>query len=132
MNLKLLEIGNHTLFQLLIFLIFLDILTGVGKAFKQKTLSSNIGIVGMIKHLIVVLITIGSYIFSSGLGYTEGGSLICLYFISFYGLSLIENLVIIGIPVPAYFKEYLNIISSKNIINETLKKDKNQGVQNEK
>lgn len=86
----------------LVALVTIDYITGVMRAFVEKQLSSEIGARGIVKKvLIFTLVGIGHTIDSQVLG---GGNAIRTAVIFFYlsneGVSILENAVAIGLPVP--------------------------------
>lgn len=87
---------------ILLVVILLDILLGISKGFINKKLNSNIGLIGLIKHSIVIFIIVifGSLapIFQLDVFFTG----LVAFYIFQYILSIIESLIKIGIPLPNY------------------------------
>lgn len=99
----------------LVAFVAIDYITGVMRAFIEKRLSSDIGARGIIKKvLIFTLIGIGHILDSQVLG---NGSAIRTAIIFFYlsneGLSILENVVAIGLPIPGRLKTLLEQLDSK-------------------
>lgn len=101
--------GVDLILRVLLFFIVLDYITGLMKAFKNKELSSSIGWNGLMKKigtLIAVIVAhqmdkidpTGSQLFRNA---------VVTFFIANEGVSLVENLAIIGVPVPAILKRAL-------------------------
>ena len=108
-------------FFITVILIFFDFLTGVLKSIKLKKTNSSIGLSGLIKHigvLLSIIIIIGIYYFNENI-YTNFSLytfVVFLYY--FYALSIVENLVEIGVPIPNFIKNRFFIIKiTSNLTN---------------
>lgn len=92
----------------------IDYLTGVMCAIVDKNLSSEIGMRGIFKKvLIFALVGVGHIIDSRLIG--EGGvvrTAVIFFFISNEGVSLLENASRIGLPVPQKLKDVLSQLHS--------------------
>lgn len=93
--------GNKLYLPLFLFL-FLDYITGVCVAIKRKELSSSIGFHGLTKKALILVVAIlgwsvDKYILGTGAA-TE--SIVILFYLSNEGISILENLKILGIPIP--------------------------------
>lgn len=102
------------LYALLVFVI-IDYITGIMVAILEKKLSSEIGFRGIFKKvLIFCLVAVGQIIDSQII---KTGSVLRTAVIFFYlsneGISILENVALIGLPVPQKLKDVL----------EQLKKD---------
>ena len=89
--------------------IIIDYVTGVMVAILQKKLSSEIGFKGIFKKvLIFALVGVAHIIDSQIIG---NGSVLRTAVIFFYlsneGISILENVTLIGLPVPEKLKEVL-------------------------
>ncbi|WP_373483151.1 holin family protein [Acetobacterium sp.] len=96
------------LYTLLAF-ILIDYLTGVLVAVAQRQVSSEIGFVGILKKmLILVMVVIGHLLDENLLG---GGATMRTAVIFFYtaneGISITENLGCLGFPIPEKLKRVL-------------------------
>lgn len=95
--------------QILTMLIALDIVSGVAKGFYTKTANSTRGLVGIVKHLLVLLLVYTVYPYLILLGAKGIAVMFVLFFIASYGISIIENYGQIGLPMPkwalAYFEK---------------------------
>ena len=96
------------LYALILFVV-IDYITGLLAGFVQKKLSSEIGFKGICKKVaIFCLVGVGHVIDSLVIG---SGSVIRTAVIFFYlsneGISIIENVAIIGLPVPKKLIEVL-------------------------
>lgn len=109
------DLSQSVLYQILIVIIFFDILTGIGKAIIHKKINSDIGIKGLIKHIIVILLQTAVGLYCRVLGVTFFSYALCTFFIGFYGLSLLENANSIGVPLPENLKEIFEQMQKKTI-----------------
>lgn len=103
------------LYTLLAFVV-IDYITGVMCAVVDKTLSSAIGFKGICrKVLIFALVGIGHILDTHVIG---SGSVmrtaIIFFYISNEGVSLIENAVHIGLPVPQKLKDVLEQLHNRS------------------
>ena len=96
------------LYALLMFVV-IDYATGLMAAFVQKKVSSEVGFKGICKKVaIFCLVGIGHVLDTQVI---QNGSVLCTAVIFFYlsneGISIIENVALIGLPVPKKLKEVL-------------------------
>ena len=92
---------NMALYILVLF-IAVDYLTGVIKGFFTKELSSNTGMKGLLKKATIFLILIVAVGLDRMLD-TDNWlfrTATCYFFIANEGISIIENIAVIGVPVP--------------------------------
>ena len=95
--------------------ILIDYLTGVMAAVAKRQISSEIGFVGILKKiLILVMVAMGHLLDQNLLG---GGAAMRTAVIFFYtaneGISITENLSRLGFPIPARLKSVLAQLSEK-------------------
>ena len=109
------DLSHSVLYQILIVIIFFDILTGIGKAIIRKKLNSDIGIKGLIKHIIVILLQTTVGLYCRVLGVTFFSYALSTFFLGFYGISLLENANAIGVPLPENLKEAFEQMQKKTI-----------------
>lgn len=111
--------GVDLILRVLLFFIVLDYATGLMKAFIKKELSSSVGWNGLMKKigtLIAVIVAhqmdkidpTGSQLFRSA---------VVTFFIANEGVSLVENLAIIGVPVPSILKRALKAWKEETEVN---------------
>lgn len=97
--------------------IVVDYVTGVLKAISQKNLSSDIGARGIVKKVAIFLVVgIGNIADTYLLG-NSGAILrtaVIFFYISNEGISLLENIVAIGVPVPEKLKDALAQLHEKS------------------
>lgn len=107
------EIMHSMIFWIFISVIVIDILTGKAKALKYHVLDSSIGLNGTMKHMVVIIIAVTISIFTRVAGLPEFSVGIKLFFIFEYVTSIIENLDVLGIPLPDFITQYFNRIQSE-------------------
>lgn len=98
------------LFWAMIAFMAVDYVTGVLVALVNKKLSSEIGFRGLVKKfLILIFVAMGhivdTYVIGSGSALM---SAVMLFFIANEGVSIIENAVGLGMPVPKKLREVLD------------------------
>lgn len=91
-------------------IILLDILTGLGKAWVTKSLNSTIGRRGMLEHLLVTVLGISLYPYLNLIGFDEIAKGFVIFFVASYGISVVENLAEIGVPIPKWVRTRLEKI----------------------
>ena len=100
--------GFDILLVTLIVLIILDYLSGVLTAISQKTLSSEVGLKGIIRKFVMLLVVAGMTAIQAallpGLPLRE---MVIVFFISNEGISVLENAASLGIPFPEKLKSVL-------------------------
>lgn len=99
---------DHVLVALLIF-IALDYVTGLMAAAIKKEVSSSIGFLGIVrKFCILILIAVG-VVLDGVLGLTDPWirTGIIYFYIMNEGISILENLALVGLPVPPFVKSML-------------------------
>ncbi|MGC7817532.1 phage holin family protein [Staphylococcus epidermidis] len=105
--------GNYVFIDLLLLMIFIDIITGILKAFSEGKLWSHKAISGYIKkiaYLCIVLVANTLDIIFRLDGFLVNSSVIFLIIAE--ATSIVENAVILGVPIPEQLKKRL-IISEK-------------------
>lgn len=90
--------------------IFVDYLSGVARAAVQRTLSSDIGLRGIIrKGLIFLLVGIAHTLDVYILGGANAPirNAVIFFFVSNEGISILENAASVGLPIPSKLKDVL-------------------------
>lgn len=108
-------IGNidGLLISLLIFAVT-DYITGVAAAFFKKKLSSKVGFKGIAKKILIfIMVGIANIIDVNVIGQPALRTATIFFYLSNECLSIIENSVAIGLPVPEKFKQVLEQIKQK-------------------
>lgn len=87
-------------------LIFLDIVSGLVKGFVNKKANSTKGLLGIVKHFLIVLLVYTFYPYLVLLGAKAIATAFVLFFIGAYGISVVENYGQLGLPMPSFLKNY--------------------------
>lgn len=106
---------DMALYILILFMV-IDYITGVIKSYLTKELSSNIGFNGLVRKttiFLVLFVAVGvdrilnndNWIFRT---------LTCYFFVANEGISIIENVSVIGIPVPKKLMEALKQLKGED------------------
>lgn len=112
-------VNNQYLYVLLFFIMF-DILTGTLKAFSNNTVYSKINKRGITNHItIFILCMFFTWVFCI-FDMNEYSNILILFYIVSYGLSIIENVGAMGLPLPKWLKDKFLL----------LQKETNKGVEN--
>ncbi|CYV37746.1 TPA: phage holin family protein [Streptococcus suis] len=102
------------LYALLVFII-IDYLTGIFAAVVEKQLSSSIGFRGIFKKIaILFLVSLGHMIDTAVI--KQGGTIrtmVIFFYLSNEGLSILENTVRIGLPIPEKLQAILKQINER-------------------
>ena len=89
--------------KILITFMILDYVTGVIYAYVIKTLNSEIGFKGLIKKCMILVVLIVGVALDRMLG-NDGTfvfrTLVCYFYIANEGISLLENISNLGVPIP--------------------------------
>ena len=94
--------------------IALDYLSGLIKAYETKTLSSKIGLRGILKKVGVLLVVMLSVLIDRVAGETGAiRTLVIYYFVANEGLSIVENLAQAGVPIPQSIKKALKALKKE-------------------
>ena len=107
--------GMDGLLIALVVFITIDYITGIMCAIIDKKLSSEVGFKGIFKKvLILMLVGIANVIDMHvvGTGSALRGATVCFY-LSNEGLSILENTVHLGLPVPEKLKEVLSQLHNR-------------------
>lgn len=91
-----------TALTVLVCFMILDYITGVIRAFIKKEVSSNVGLIGIARKSLILVVLIVGVLLDRLLN--EGTwvfrTLIAYFYIANEGISLLENCVGLGLPVP--------------------------------
>ncbi len=108
---------NGAFIALLVFII-MDYLTGVISAGVRHSLASNVGFIGILRKVIIlVVVALGHFLDTVIQTDNTIKNMIILFYIANESLSILENVVNIGLPVPNFLIKLL----------ETMKKENNKG-----
>lgn len=143
---KFIYLLNNDGMKILMVVIVLDLILGVLRAIKEKSINSCIGIDGMIRKvgmlIVVVFLTIIDSIIHLNLigfipetiretlkmGQVGISSLFNILFIIFEILSIFKNMILCKLPIPKKFQNYLENVM-KDFTGE-LKQNKKEGEEN--
>ena len=98
----------------------LDYISGMLKAFYFREVSSRIGYKGLIKKTGILFTIVVANLTDTILGLTMFRSAICMFFCVNEFISVLENVSVIGVPIPDIFKDRL-IQVRKNIVTDNNK-----------
>lgn len=100
--------------EILLVMIVLDYITGVFKAIFNKKLNSEVGIKGVIKKVGYLIIVAVSVMLDRIIGDTGAiRNIVIYFFIANEGISLVENWVGMGLPMPQIIVDTLEQIKQK-------------------
>ena len=100
---------------LITFMVF-DYLTGVIIAIINKKLSSHIGFKGLAKKLFIIVILVVGVLLDRLINNGEWifRSLVAYFYIANEGISIIENIAVLGVPITKKIIEILEQIKDKH------------------
>lgn len=95
--------------QVLVCFMVLDYITGVLRAYVNKEVSSAIGLKGIARKTVILIVLIVAVLLDRLLntGNWVFRTLICYFYIANEGISLLENCAGLGLPIPEKIKEAL-------------------------
>lgn len=110
------DLMTSPLYHFLLWLIVFDIIAGYIKAFKTKSFDSKVSTNGWLKHALVLMLMTVIGVYARALDYVFVSYFICIGFIGSYGLSLLENLDVIGIPYPQKFRQFFKQMKENDLV----------------
>ncbi len=105
--------GTDALLRALLIAMGIDMMTGFICAFREKTLSSETGFVGIGKKVLILLIVGLAHMMDESIGGSALRSAVLGFYISNEGLSVLENAARLGLPVPGKLKDALTQLHGK-------------------
>jgi toxin secretion/phage lysis holin len=106
--------GVDVALQCLLIMIILDYISGIASAIYNKNLDSKIGLKGILKKFMYLIIVCVSVIIDKIVGNTGAvRTLVIYFFVANDGLSIIENMGKMGIPLPKKLIDTLNQLKNK-------------------
>lgn len=100
--------------EILLWMIVLDYITGVFKAIFNKKLNSEVGIKGVIKKVGYLIIVAVAVMLDRIVGDTGAiRNIVIFFFVANEGISLVENWVAMGLPMPKVIIDTLEQIKQK-------------------
>ena len=107
--------GIDIALQCLLIAIIIDYISGLIKAFSTKTLDSKIGFKGILKKVGILCIVALAVVVDRITGNSGAiRTLVIYYFVANEGLSVLENLSIAGLPIPASIKKALQVLEKES------------------
>lgn len=107
--------GFDTILVTLITFMIVDYITGVLKAIRLKQLNSQIGAKGIVKKIGYLVIVVIAVKLDSILGNTSYiRNLVIFGFISNEGISILENVSVLEVPVPEKIKSVLKQLRAEH------------------
>lgn len=98
----------------LIIVVILDYMTGLLKGWYTHTLSSEIGFKGILRKFLILMVVALAHVIDNCVGSGETWRNIAIvFYICNEGLSILENCVACGLPVPAKMKDALLSLEDK-------------------
>ena len=106
--------GVDVALQCLLVMIILDYISGIASAIYNKNLDRKIGLKGILKKFMYLIIVCVSVIIDKIVGNTGVvRTLVIYFFVANDGLSIIENMGKMGIPLPKKLIDTLNQLKNK-------------------
>lgn len=91
-----------------------DIATGMAKGLVKKQANSTNGLLGVVKHMLVVMLVLVVYPYMRFFGLSYFAVAFVLFYIAVYTISIIENLSVLGVPFPQFVKERIEKLKDEN------------------
>lgn len=101
------SVVDNKLLSLLLLLIVFDIFTGICRAGARKKLNSSIGLKGLLKHTLIIITNIGIVIIAPIFEMEKTGISLLIFYIIQYSFSILENFIVLDIPIPLFLYEKL-------------------------
>lgn len=94
----------------------LDYITGVIRAYINKNLSSSVGLIGIARKCLIFIVLIVSVLLDRLLNSETWvfRTLVAYFYIANEGISLLENCVGLGLPIPQRLKDALEQLKEGN------------------
>ena len=107
--------GWDVALSILITFMILDYITGVIWAYIQKNLNSEVGFKGLVKKCTILIVLIVGAMLDRLLNSDEWvfRTLVAYFYIANEGISLLENISNIGVPIPAKIKDALEQLNKE-------------------
>ncbi|WP_272033061.1 phage holin family protein [Oceanobacillus kimchii] len=112
--------GDVKFLHLLLLLMFLDILTGVFKAARNRNLWSRKSLFGYARKILILVVIILANVVDQILGLNGAVTYATvLFYLANEGLSILENLAAVGVTVPGGLEKRLKTIQEQEENNIT-------------
>ena len=108
--------GWDVALSILITFMILDYITGVIWAYIQKNLNSEVGFKGLVKKCTILIVLIVGSMLDRLLNSGEWvfRTLVAYFYIANEGISLLENISNLGVPIPAKIKDALEQLNKED------------------
>ncbi|WP_057769658.1 phage holin family protein [Lactobacillus selangorensis] len=86
----------------------IDICTGTFKSVfpnARTKLDSSVGLKGLFKHVSILMIVVTVYPFLDAIQFDAVGSALVIFYAAQYTLSIVENLGVMGLPIPSFITD---------------------------
>ena len=105
-----------TALAVLIVFMVCDYITGLLKGWYNKELSSDVGLKGIARKFLILIVLIMAVVLDRLLndGTWIFRSLVCYFYVANEGISILENVVVLGLPVPEQIKNALIQLQNKD------------------
>ncbi len=103
---NLVDLSQSIYMQVLLVIIFFDLVTGHIKAFVLKKYNSTIGINGILRHMLVIFVMCFVGVYARALHQVHISIGLCIFFIGNYALSVFENWQELNMPFPSWLRVY--------------------------
>lgn len=121
---SIINLATNAYIHLFFVLILIDLASGLGKGILTKVGNSTIGLNGLIRHALIILIVIAVAIYFPVFGLEKYATWFIMFFILQYLISIVENLGELGVPLPEYVKDALSKLNEKANKGENITVDK--------
>lgn len=119
------------IFNFFLWVVVGDIVTGLCKGIFVKEANSTKGLLGIVKHMLVVCLVIIAYPYLKIMNLETFATAFVFFYIAVYGISITENLGQLGVPIPNWVKERLSKLqdtnTNPNVKNASSEKDYGDG-----
>ena len=92
----------------------MDYVTGIFKGIKNKNLNSKRGIEGIIYKICIIFMIILAEQIDIITNQDIFRNLICYFFISNEGISILENLTLLGLPIPEKITKFFEELKKED------------------
>lgn len=107
LKMSIIQLKDNPVFHAFLWIIVLDVLTGIAKATKQKKVNSSTGLNGLIRHMTIIILVFLLTIYLPIFEFGAISKTILIYFILMYMVSILENLEAIGVNMPDWVHTYV-------------------------
>lgn len=106
--------GWDVALKILVIFVVMDYTTGLAAAWYEKKLDSNVGLRGIAKKILLFVPVAIGYWLDTLMGHQILRSLAIFFYIANEGLSMLENLSRMDIPIPNAIKDALDQLKKKS------------------